>query len=372
MESLKNILSDLKITSDMGLAQYIESNYSNQSELPLKIIKSSDFWLDSENRIYDKKIEYKKTIFNIDNLNILNSTSISFQDCIFTGSLRVSNKEIGVSTEIYFDAVIVKDELLVSGAYNLSKCTFSDVNCTELKILNNDNISTLSVSGCNIGLLTIYNTKCKDFSAIFNKITRFEFSNSEFIKVNFSNNRVNIKNNKLIFTKKEHESVREKHNNLVFNKIDHEQLSKNEKLIVAKETSCFLISNSDYHFNRRDLAWLKYISGLASIPNPFSRCLYQVFGGLIIPYRILLLTLVTVTLFALSYYYAEEQFYIANKVCSLNFSESLYFSGISFTTIGYGDIAPLNYVRYIAVIEGAIGILLSSSFLISLTRKYID
>ena len=57
---------------------------------------------------------------------------------------------------------------------------------------------------------------------------------------------------------------------------------------------------------------------------------------------------------------------------SLCFSEALYFSGISFTTIGYGDIAPLKSIRYIAVIEGLIGILLSSSFVISLTRKYID
>ncbi len=372
MENLKNILADLKITNDIELKRYVDSNYGEQKELPLKIVRSKDLRLDSENRIFDDKIEYKKTIFDIDKIKILNSVDISFQDCIFTGSLRVSNKDERIPTTIFLDTVIVKDELFVSGAFNISKCTISDVNCTELSILNNDNISELSVSGCNVGLMTIYNTKIKAFRAIFNRIDRFESSYSEFEKVSFSKDQINIKNHKLIFKKSKHESIRKKHRNFAFNKIDHEQLGKNEKLKIAKETSNFLLSNSDYHLNRGDQALLKYISGLASIPNPFKRLLYQVFGGLILPYRILFLMLTTIILFSLLYYFAGVRFSISNMESSLCFSEALYFSGISFTTIGYGDIAPLKFIRYIAVIEGAIGILLSSSFVVSLTRKYID
>ena len=56
----------------------------------------------------------------------------------------------------------------------------------------------------------------------------------------------------------------------------------------------------------------------------------------------------------------------------LEFLESLYFSGITFTTIGYGDIAPIGVTRFIAVIEGFLGVLLISSFLVSLVRRFAD
>jgi len=88
MDNLKNLLAELKITNDNELKRYIDSNYGNQGGIPLKIIRRSDLRIDGENRIYDNKIEFKKTIFDIDEIKILNSNEISFQDCIFTGSLR--------------------------------------------------------------------------------------------------------------------------------------------------------------------------------------------------------------------------------------------------------------------------------------------
>lgn len=72
MENLKKILADLKITNDIELKQYIDDNYSEQIEIPLKILRRKDLRLDSENRIFDDKIEYKKTIFDINEIKILN------------------------------------------------------------------------------------------------------------------------------------------------------------------------------------------------------------------------------------------------------------------------------------------------------------
>jgi uncharacterized protein YjbI with pentapeptide repeats len=55
-----------------------------------------------------------------------------------------------------------------------------------------------------------------------------------------------------------------------------------------------------------------------------------------------------------------------------NLSESIYFSAITFSTIGYGDYQPVGFwTMFFAAVEGIIGVLLMSTFLVTLTRKYL-
>src|SRR5699024_8866699 len=46
--------------------------------------------------------------------------------------------------------------------------------------------------------------------------------------------------------------------------------------------------------------------------------------------------------------------------------QSFYFSGITLLTIGYGDVIPLGFGRFIAIIQGVIGYLLPTAFVIRL------
>ena len=48
-----------------------------------------------------------------------------------------------------------------------------------------------------------------------------------------------------------------------------------------------------------------------------------------------------------------------------------YFSVITFTTIGYGDYAPLGWLRLVAGAEGVIGLFLMALFTVSFARKFI-
>ena len=55
----------------------------------------------------------------------------------------------------------------------------------------------------------------------------------------------------------------------------------------------------------------------------------------------------------------------------INFGEALYFSMVTFATVGYGDYLPMGWARIVAVLEGMSGIFLTPLFLVALTRRYL-
>jgi tetratricopeptide (TPR) repeat protein len=61
----------------------------------------------------------------------------------------------------------------------------------------------------------------------------------------------------------------------------------------------------------------------------------------------------------------------AGSLIKLNFAEAFYFSNVTFTTVGYGDIIPVGFNRIMAIIEALSGIFIMPLFIISLSRKYL-
>ena len=56
----------------------------------------------------------------------------------------------------------------------------------------------------------------------------------------------------------------------------------------------------------------------------------------------------------------------------ISYAESLYFSVVTFATVGYGDYLPVNLIaRCCAVFEALSGIILTPLFLVALTRRYL-
>ena len=66
-------------------------------------------------------------------------------------------------------------------------------------------------------------------------------------------------------------------------------------------------------------------------------------------------------------------FYVFITVGDVNFGDCLYYSFITFFTLGFGNINPVDaiYARLLVSIEGFIGIILIALFILTLSRKII-
>jgi len=60
-----------------------------------------------------------------------------------------------------------------------------------------------------------------------------------------------------------------------------------------------------------------------------------------------------------------------SKSSGVSFFDGLYFSVVTFTTLGYGDFSPKPEYRLLAGAEAVIGAALMAVFIVCLTRKYI-
>jgi hypothetical protein len=110
------------------------------------------------------------------------------------------------------------------------------------------------------------------------------------------------------------------------------------------------------------LAW----SASRSVAFGFSRGrrhrLLNLVGPLLMPALIVLYLFILIAGFALIYFpRMPADFTVEPAAASADWIESLYFSGSTLITVGYGDITPrLLFVRFVALVEGASGFALIS------------
>jgi len=97
-----------------------------------------------------------------------------------------------------------------------------------------------------------------------------------------------------------------------------------------------------------------------------------------LPFRIILLSLIIIAFFAVTFFLAGlvsngEVFsaFTSNSRYELtyNFLNALYFSVVTFTTLGYGDILPLGISKFFAAIEALLGGFVLALFVVTFVKK---
>ena len=70
-------------------------------------------------------------------------------------------------------------------------------------------------------------------------------------------------------------------------------------------------------------------------------------------------------------YWASGLIQVNGTQRAIELGEAIYFSVVTFTTVGYGDFLPLGWVRGISAAEALCGVVMMPLFLIGLTRRYL-
>ena len=72
-----------------------------------------------------------------------------------------------------------------------------------------------------------------------------------------------------------------------------------------------------------------------------------------------------------AFFYTFGHLSEASRIFQPNFWQAFYFSVVTFTTVGYGDITPVGLSKLIVVAELFCGMFIMPLFIISLARKYL-
>lgn len=90
------------------------------------------------------------------------------------------------------------------------------------------------------------------------------------------------------------------------------------------------------------------------------------------PYRIILSAAFTILAFAFGYMLTDGAAYATGGDYKIRLVDYIYFSTITFTTVGFGDFLPRAYpiFRVMAAAEAFLGVFLSGLFIFTLARKY--
>lgn len=85
------------------------------------------------------------------------------------------------------------------------------------------------------------------------------------------------------------------------------------------------------------------------------------------PFRVVLCSVVLVLIFGVVYWAAGGVMDSEEEPVA-DFSSAAYFSGSTFLTINYGDLLPARHVRWVTVLEGLVGLTMTSFFVVVLAN----
>ena len=373
-------------------------NKEHTESLGLRVLDKKSLKIDEEGRLYCKNWEQKNCVIEINEnqyerkLFIRKFRDISFLNKDFPSLKRFSGirftqtRNISLKNVIIWGDVVISDsnfdqEEIIAGleinirlehcfifgklSVNLGYCKanlYGQATVIDEVVLNNSKFGGVNFDNVSLGRLLMDACSMDELSLFESVVDSLQMRKSFFEQINFYGSQFNIKRSFLYPSYYKWKVFPPAYNkgNRSFKKEQYNQTAFDTALILNENAA---------NFSTKDLCELEYQRGKIG-KGAVSGCLYWFLGGMIKPLVIVIWYIGFIIFFGIVYCLFLDQPF-ADKVDN-SCVNSLYFSAITMTTIGYGDIEPVGYTRIWAAIEGILGVFLGGAFLVALTRRYFS
>lgn len=381
MKILAEILKKEGIKSKKDLFEYIEKKSAEKS---LNVVNSENQKSFSEKLKESKKIIIQNTIVDLANLDFLEFESININNCIFTGKVNMSpkNKDNSLDINIEIENSIFIKEIIINNIENNSECKIAVYN-SNISYLDFINIKAeeIIINHSKIFMLDIHNVNSVIFEAENNKIEYLEVKEYNFNKINFDFKQINKnyikKRMKKMFFATEMKDITKIDSDInlfEFIKFYNKDFMKEKIHSVALDNLIkFVKEETNITKDKKELNELMFWEIFFSQKNPAGKFFVWITKAFIYPGRFLILGAIILVIFSIIYAIPTMEFNVAGDGCrSLKIGEAVYFAGVTFTTVGYGDISPVGISRIVSVVEAVFGIITMNAFMVALLKKYVD
>jgi hypothetical protein len=372
-------------------------NKKNKESLGLRVHNKKSLKIDDEDRLYCKKWEQENCIIEINEKQCEKNTFIQklrdfsffnndnqflkhFSGIRFTRTRNISLKNVIIWGDVAIsDSSFDQDEIIAGLEINirLEHCfifgklninvgavkanLYGQATAIDEVILNNSKFGGVKFNNVSLGRLLMDECTIDELSLFESAVDSFQMRKSFFEQISFYGSQFNIK----------HSFLYPSHYKWKFFPKENRFFKKELYNQTAIDTA-FVLKENVANFSLKDLCELEYQRGKIG-KNILFCYMYRLFGGMVKPFFIFTWFIVVLVFFGIIYYSYPGSFGVTNY-CYFSelkkFLYSLYFSTITITTVGYGDMHPNEDIMLPAAIEGVCGIFFGSAFLISLTRKY--
>lgn len=381
-------------------------------ELEERLIKSNEK-INIKESSYRSDNKYKISEIYGENKEILNIDKVKYpftyiqNKTIGTQSLdskhiykSISNKNIDYNKFVSCNFNNIKFENCTFFGSEFKNCTFHNVDFCHCNFEDEEKLIALFKDNCELKSCNFYNTNMKNMVFEFTKFTEVKFSlsslrNSIFNKCFIENmifSDCDLKSMKIIrtdiniltfedeFTSKVDENtfidllkLNKK------NKSSYENIFKAYKSISAVFEKNRLFNYSGEYYYLAKSAERKYLKGLEKLK---SNIFYYTCGYGERPTFALISSLEIVLIFSIIYMFSglcvNERIihynlnilsYLPRKLMYMDLIDCFYFSLVTFTTVGYGDIFPIGYSVLFSCVEMLLGVTMVGIWTATLARK---
>ena len=281
---------------------------------------------------------------------------------------------------IVVDTCLSSGDFIVTGVTNIDRVNIYNTQFQRMSWMTLEGDSINLVNN-NIRSFEMGNTKLETLYVSKNTIEYLLVFESVFSNIDFDHNQIKLDNLLKRFREEYRYSILRKMWHYWFFRLtrstqlaielafDKESVRHNFRVINS--TLSFITKYTNINRNRKRKSDILFFEAIFHQNNWIGKLFIWICGGFVRPGRIVLNGLLIWLIFATTYYKLGSSFKINNTISHLSFINSLYFSGITFITLSYGDIIPVGISKILVVAEGAFGVIILSCIVVSLVRRFI-